>query len=71
VRKIPVQILVGASRKSFLDGITASTTEPSERLGASLAAAIFAARAGASILRVHDVGQTRQALAVSRGLEVP
>jgi dihydropteroate synthase len=70
VRKIPVQILVGASRKSFLDGITASTTEPSERLGASLAAAIFAARAGASILRVHDVGQTRQALAVSRGLEV-
>ena len=38
-----------------------ATSRPSERLGASIAAALHAARAGAAILRVHDVRATRQA----------
>jgi dihydropteroate synthase len=55
-------VLFGASRKSFigkLDGASAS-----ERLGGSLAAALWAARQGARILRVHDVKETAQALKV-------
>ena len=63
----PSPVLVGASRKSFLklwDGIA----EPKERLGASIAAALFAAGAGAKMLRVHDVRATRQAVAAFRTL---
>ena len=56
-------ILLGASRKSFigkvLGGISAS-----ERLEGSLATAIFGALNGASVLRVHDVGPTVNALKV-------
>jgi dihydropteroate synthase len=40
-----------------------------ERLAGSLAAALWAARQGAAILRVHDVAATRDALAVWRQLE--
>lgn len=54
-------ILLGASRKSFigkvLGGISAG-----ERLEGSLATAIFGALNGASVLRVHDVGPTVNAL---------
>jgi dihydropteroate synthase len=54
-------VLVGASRKSFL-GLVARDAGPNERLGASLVAAVHAVRAGARIVRVHDVRETRQAL---------
>lgn len=53
-------ILVGASRKSFLGRLTGAA--PSERLPESLAAAGAAARGGAAIVRVHDVGATRRFL---------
>ena len=56
-----VPVCVGASRKSFLRMVDPSA-KPDERFGASLAAALFAARNGASILRVHDVRATRQAV---------
>jgi len=65
-----VPVLVGASRKSFLTLIDGKT-EPKDRLGASLAAALFAARAGASIVRVHDVRETRQALDLDVVLGIP
>ncbi len=58
-------VLVGTSRKGFLgvvapgaDGSAAST---GERLEASLATATWAMLAGASMVRVHDVGPTVQA----------
>lgn len=54
-------VLVGASRKSFVD----RAAPPGERLGGSLAAAIAAAERGAAVVRVHDVGATRQALALA------
>ena len=57
-------LLVGASRKSFI-GAVAGGAGLAERLPGSLAAACWAARAGAHILRVHDVVATRQALAVT------
>jgi dihydropteroate synthase len=65
-----VPVLVGASRKSFLK-VADKAAAPTERLGASIAAALFAARAGASILRVHDVRATRQALDLERLLDHP
>ena len=55
--------LVGMSRKSMLGAITGEPT-PVERLGASVAAALEAARRGAKVIRVHDVKATHQALQV-------
>jgi dihydropteroate synthase len=57
-----VPVLFGASRKSFLTLVDPSGTEPADRLGASIAAAVHAARAGVRIVRVHDVRATRQAI---------
>ena len=57
-------ILLGASRKSFIKAIDPSATEASDRLGASLGAAIAGAEAGVAALRVHDVKETVQALAL-------
>ncbi len=60
-------ILIGASRKRFIGEITGAA-EPRERLGGSVAAALEAVRLGASIVRVHDVAATVQALAVSAAI---
>jgi dihydropteroate synthase len=67
VRRANVPVAVGASRKSFLTFVD-SKAAPRERLGGSISAALHAARAGAAIVRVHDVRATRQALDVSREL---
>lgn len=56
-------ILVGVSRKGFI-GALSQEAVPHRRLGGSLAAAVFAALRGASILRVHDVRDTVQAFRV-------
>ncbi len=58
------EILIGASRKSFLGSL--DQAPPEQRLGGSLAVALRAVDAGARYLRVHDVGATRQALLVSK-----
>lgn len=55
-------IVVGASRKSFLARDASAPADA--RLAHSLAAAMLAAFAGAAMVRVHDVRETRQALAV-------
>jgi dihydropteroate synthase len=55
-------ILVGASRKSFVGLLTADA--PADRLAGSLAAAAWAARGGAQIVRAHDVAQTVKFLTV-------
>jgi dihydropteroate synthase len=62
-----VPVLAGWSRKSSLGAITGRPV--GERLAASLAAALLAAQQGARILRVHDVRETRDALAVLQALE--
>lgn len=65
-------VLVGASRKSFVGALTASgagsIAPPTERLGGSIAAAIWAALEGARAVRVHDVAETRQALELMAAL---
>ncbi|WP_024304016.1 dihydropteroate synthase [Pseudogulbenkiania sp. MAI-1] len=63
-----VPLLVGMSRKSMLGAVTGEEV-PAERLGASVAAALEAARRGAKVVRVHDVKATRQALQLLAALE--
>jgi dihydropteroate synthase len=61
-------VLVGASRKSFI--AEASGGEPPDaRLPGSLATALWAAGQGVKLLRVHDVAETRQALALKERIE--
>ncbi len=55
-------VLAGVSRKSMLGMITGRPVD--QRLSASVTAAVLAAQCGAQILRVHDVAETRDALAV-------
>lgn len=70
VRALDVPVLVGASRKSFLT-LVDQGAPPEERLGASILAAVHAARAGVKIVRVHDVRATRQALDLDVVLATP
>jgi dihydropteroate synthase len=58
--------MIGASRKSFIGRIFEDAPSE-ERLAGSLAAAMMAVGQGAQLLRVHDVAETRQALAVIEG----
>lgn len=62
-------VLYGASRKLVIQSIDPTATDPADRLGGSLALALEAARRGASILRVHDVRETVQALAVQAAVD--
>lgn len=55
-------LLAGMSRKSMIGAITGKSVE--NRLAGSLSAALVAASNGAHILRVHDVAETVDALAV-------
>lgn len=57
-----VPVLAGLSRKSTIGTLTGRG--PDDRLAGSVAAALIAAQNGATILRVHDVAATRDALAV-------
>ena len=54
-------LLIGASRKQF----TAPQSRPHERLPGSISAIALGAIAGVHIVRVHDVAETVQALALS------
>ena len=65
-RGFNLPILVGASRKRFINAIVPA--EPSERLGGSLAAHLIAVENGAAIIRAHDVAATVQALAVAAAI---
>ena len=65
-RGFGVPLIVGASRKRFIHSVAPS--EPMERLGGSLAAHLLAVENGASVIRVHDVAPTVQALAVAAAI---
>lgn len=57
-------VLIGASRKSFIGKIDPGSDAETGRLGGSITAALLAAQKGASMVRVHDVAETVQALKV-------
>ena len=65
-REFGVPLLLGASRKRFINSIT--TSDPTERLGGSLAAHLLAVENGAAIIRAHDVAPTVQALAIAAAI---
>lgn len=68
VQRAAAPVVIGASRKSWLTLVDADAP-PRLRLGASIAAALHAARSGASLVRVHDVRATRQAIDLARLLD--
>ena len=63
MRALGVPVLAGLSRKSTIGRVTGREA-PKDRIHGSVAAALIAAQNGATILRVHDVAATRDALAV-------
>lgn len=69
LKLLGLPVLVGWSRKSTLGAVTGR--DASERLPASLAAALLAVVAGANIVRVHDVAATCDALKVWHAVRAP
>jgi dihydropteroate synthase len=67
LRALGRPLLLAISRKYFVGAITGRP--PAGRLAGTLAAVLWSARAGAAILRVHDVAAVRDALAVAAVLE--
>lgn len=66
IKALGYPVLMGASRKSFIGKIDGSSAD--DRLGGSLAAALWSIGQGADILRVHDVSETAQAVKVWEAL---
>lgn len=60
-------VVLGASRKRFIGSIL-DQPEPRLRVWGSVGAALAGAERGAAVLRVHDVGQTVQSLAVATAI---
>lgn len=71
--RLAMPVCIGLSRKRFIGALEAvaglQESQPGERLGGSLAGALFAAAAGAQMLRVHDVAPTVQALRIMQFLQ--
>ena len=63
-------LLVGTSRKSFIEMISSSGTRADRRLGGSIAAAVASVLNGADIVRVHDVAETVEAIKVIQGIDM-
>ncbi|MDG1400526.1 MAG: dihydropteroate synthase [Candidatus Binatia bacterium] len=65
-------VVIGLSRKRFLGEFLSDAglvdEGPEDRLEASVAAAVLAAARGASVVRVHDVAETRRALSLVDGM---
>lgn len=60
-------LLFAASRKRMIGAVDGEAAAD-QRLGGSIALAMTAAQSGASLIRVHDVPESRQALRVWRGM---
>ncbi|MEA4836759.1 MAG: dihydropteroate synthase [Rhodospirillaceae bacterium] len=60
-------ILLGVSRKSFIGRLSRGEA-PKQRVAGSIAAALAGLERGVQILRVHDVAETAQAVAVWRAI---
>jgi len=66
LRELGRPLVVGTSRKSFIGGVDGSPAD--QRLGGTIASSVLAAAEGADVLRVHDVAEMRQALAVAAAI---
>ncbi|MCP5368034.1 MAG: dihydropteroate synthase [Hyphomicrobiales bacterium] len=65
--RLGLPLVLGVSRKRFISRLDRDV-EAHGRLAGSVAAALAGVARGADILRVHDVAETRQALAVWRAI---
>jgi dihydropteroate synthase len=63
LRELGRPLVIGTSRKSFIGRLDGSGA--GERLGGTIASSVLAAAEGAAVLRVHDVAEVGQALAVA------
>jgi dihydropteroate synthase len=61
-------VLIGASRKRFI-GEICTVPDASKRLGGSLCVAVWSVLQGVSIVRVHDVKETKESLAMAMALK--
>lgn len=61
-------VLLGVSRKSFIAAVHPPSKLAQDRVAGSLACAIAGAQAGVEAVRVHDVAETVQALAVHQAI---
>jgi dihydropteroate synthase len=66
LNRFGLPILVGASRKRFIDHLWPAP--PDRRLGGSLAAHLAAVAGGARLIRTHDVAETVQALKIAAAI---
>lgn len=66
LRDLGCPLVVGTSRKGFIGKVDGSAA--SERLGGTIASSVLAAAEGADVLRVHDVAEVGQALAVATAI---
>lgn len=67
IRSLGTSVMVGPSRKSFIGKMTGAEVE--NRMPGSISAAVAAVLKGADMVRVHDVAETVQAMAVVSGME--
>ena len=65
-KSLELPLLAGPSRKSFIGAIAGAAAD--ERLGGTLAAVTACVLAGADIVRVHDVKETKQAIAIAEAI---
>ena len=66
LRRLGRPIVIGTSRKTFIGKLTGR--EVGDRLGGTVASSVLALRAGAEVLRVHDVAELRQAVTVAEAI---
>ena len=63
LRELGRPLVIGTSRKGFIGRVDGSAA--GDRLGGTIATSVWAAAEGAEVLRVHDVAEVRQAIAVT------
>jgi dihydropteroate synthase len=66
LRELGRPLVIGTSRKSFIGRVDGS--DAGERLGGTIASSVLAAAEGAEVLRVHDVAEVGQAMAVATAI---
>jgi dihydropteroate synthase len=69
LRELGRPVVVGTSRKRFIGELTGR--EVDDRLGGTIASNVLALRAGADVLRVHEVSEMRQAALITESILGP
>ena len=64
------RVLVGASRKRIVKKLVGEKSAVGKNIGGNVAIAVWAAMQGASVVRVHDVKETVQAIRVVESLKL-